>query len=45
MQGCFDPLNLLIENGADLSIKTKAGRNAFDEMVNNDNVDLLACVW
>lgn len=45
MYGCFDPLNLLIEQGADLSIKTSSGRNSFDEMVTNDNVDLLACVW
>lgn len=45
MSDSFDPLNLLIENGADLSLKNQMGRNVFDEIVMNDNADLLACVW
>ncbi|CDW79760.1 ankyrin repeat protein [Stylonychia lemnae] len=43
--GNFDALNLLIENGSDLSRKHFHNMNCFDEIVRNDNKDLFECVY
>ena len=41
----FDALNILIERGADISLKHNEGLSAYEEMVRNDNADLLECVY
>lgn len=41
----FDALNLLMENGADLTIKHDMKLTAYEEMVRADNADLLECVY
>ena len=41
----FDALNLLIENGAELTAKNKNGLSILDEIVRNDHSDLFECVW
>jgi len=41
----FDALNLLIENGAELTSLNKSGLSCFDEIVRSDNADLMECVW
>ena len=41
----FDSLNLLIENGAELTTKNKNNLSSFDEIVRNDHSDLFECVW
>jgi ankyrin repeat protein len=41
----FDALNLLIENGADLTQKNKYGFNSIDYLVRHDHADLLECIY
>ena len=41
----FDSLNLLLESGADMSIRNSSNMSGFDEIVRNDHKDLLECVW
>jgi ankyrin repeat protein len=44
--GNFDSLNLLLEKGADLANKKHNHKmSCLDEIVRNDNVDLLECVY
>eukprot|EP00347_Sterkiella_histriomuscorum_P009685 403340270 len=43
--GNFDALNLLIENGADLSKKHSKNLTCYDEIVRQDNIDLLGCIY
>lgn len=43
--GNMDAVNLLLENGADLSKKDNSNLTCYDEIVRNDNVDLLSCVY
>ena len=46
--GClnnFDALNLLIENGANISRKHKNNLSIYEEIVRSDNADLLECVY
>jgi len=43
--GNFDSLNLLIENGADLSKRNQQEMSSFDEILRNDNKDLFECVF
>ena len=37
----FDALNLLIENGSDITKKNNNNLSCYEEMVRNDNSDLL----
>jgi ankyrin repeat protein len=41
----FDSLNLLMENGADLTLKNGSGLSALDEIVRNDYKDLFECIY
>lgn len=41
----FDSLNLLLENGADLSFKNANGLSAIEEIVRNDHKDLFECIY
>lgn len=41
----FDALSLLLENGADPTIESEPENNIFSELIVNDYVDLLSCVW
>lgn len=41
----MDSLNLLIENGADLSKRNNDGLTAYDEMIRQDNLDIYKCVY
>mmetsp|Transcript_26211 Transcript_26211/g.30627 ORF Transcript_26211/g.30627 Transcript_26211/m.30627 type:complete len:276 (+) Transcript_26211:63-890(+) len=41
----FDSLNLLIEQGADLTSRNKNGLSCFDEIVRSDNSELFECIW
>ena len=41
----FDSLNLLIENGADISIKNSNNLSAYEEVIRNDNNELLECIF
>ena len=41
----MDSLNLLIEYGADMSLKDNSNMNTFDEIVRNDHKDLFECIY
>ena len=41
----MDSLNLLIENGADMSLKDNSNMNTYDEIVRNDHKDLFECIY
>ena len=41
----FDSLNLLIENGAEMTAKNVHSLTAFDEIIRNDHQELFECVW
>ena len=41
----MDVLNLLIENGADLTKRNPLDMNCFDEIVKTDDLDLFECVY
>ena len=41
----FDSLNLLLENGADMTVQNTNKMSAFDEIVRNDHKDLFECVF
>jgi len=49
MAGClnnFDSLNLLLENGASIETKnTKTNLSVYESIVQNDNADLLECIY
>mmetsp|Transcript_2997 Transcript_2997/g.5067 ORF Transcript_2997/g.5067 Transcript_2997/m.5067 type:complete len:177 (-) Transcript_2997:604-1134(-) len=41
----FDSLNLLMEHGADLSVKHLQKMSVYEEIIRNDNADLLECIY
>jgi len=41
----FDSLNLLMESGADLTLRNGSGLSALDEIVRNDYKDLFECIY
>lgn len=41
----FDALNLLIENGSDVTKKNNNNLSCYEEMIRNDNKDLLECIF
>ena len=41
----FDSLSLLLENGADLTLESQPNINVFSELIRNEYVELLECVW
>jgi hypothetical protein len=41
----MDALNLLLEKGADMSIKNDLNLTSFCELVRNDHLELLGCVY
>ena len=41
----FDAMSLLLENGSDPTIESEPQNNVFSELIVNDYVDLLSCVW
>lgn len=41
----FDSLNLLIENGADITKKHQGNLSTYEEMVRCDNAELLECIY
>ena len=41
----FDALNLLMERGADISLKHSLNLNSYEEMVRADNSELLECIY
>lgn len=45
LRGFMDVLNLLLENGADLGLKTGFEGNGFDEVIKQDNIDLFECIY
>ena len=43
--GNMDSLSLLIDNGADLTLRHNHNMTVYDEIIRNDNSDLLECVY
>ena len=41
----FDSLNLLMENGADITLKNNNNLSAYEEIIRNDNSELLECIF
>ena len=41
----FDSLNLLIENGADISLKNNNNLSTYEEIIRADNQELLECIY
>lgn len=41
----LDALSLLVENGANLSVRNKNGMCTFDQILSSDNVTLLEILW
>ena len=41
----FDSLNILMENGADLTLRNGSGLSALEEIVRNDYKDLFECIY